>query len=155
MTKRPIRAVAVLDTMWDWRAQTSGAGHSQAVPFFRINPDNHSGRRLYRLVGPGAQLLVTNACRELASHSRQHGRPDPAWLAANLAEIELRREDSVPIDLLLVCGNVAKATFATCGYKPVRAKVMEIMHPAARTWTAAGIARVAEEIRVWWEGRDE
>jgi hypothetical protein len=144
---RPLRVVAVLETMWDWRGMTSGAGHREALRFFRINPDNHSGKRLYKLVGENAQLLVTNACRELASHAGQHGKPDPAWLAQNLAEIELNREDSVPIDLLLVCGNVARATFAACGYKPIGARVMEIPHPAARTWTAAQIAQVAEEIR--------
>jgi hypothetical protein len=105
---RMMRVVAILDTMWDWRGQTSGAGYGQAPPFFRINPDNHSGKRLYKLVGENAQLLVTNSCKELATHSRQHGTPDPEWLAKNLAEIELNRDDSVPMDLLLICGSVAK-----------------------------------------------
>lgn len=144
------RVVAILETMWDWRQQTSDAGYRQAPKFFRINPKNFSGRRLYRLIGPNAQLLVTNACRELVSGPQHHGKPDPEWLAGNLAEIESRRPDSAAIDVLLVCGRVAQATFKTCGYRlrSETARVIEIPHPAARSvWTAEYIAEVQRRIQ--------
>lgn len=143
-----MRVVAVLETMWDWRQRTSSAGYSEAPRFFRISPDNYSGKRLYKLVGPDAQLLVTNACRELVSGPGKHGKPDPAWLAENLTEIELKRQDSVAMDVLLVCGNVAQETYRLCGYRPIRARVLEIPHPAARGfWTGAKIQQVAYDIQ--------
>jgi hypothetical protein len=139
--------VAILETMWDWRQQTSAAGYREAPHFFRINPHNFSGRRLYRLIGPDAKLLVTNACRELVSGPKQHGKPDPAWLAANLAEIEKRRPDSAAIDVLLVCGKVAQATYKACGYQSKTARVIEIPHPAARqVWTREFIEEVSQKI---------
>src|SRR5204863_10164647 len=131
-----MRVVAMLETMWDWRGMTSGAGYSEAPRFFRINPDNHSGRRLYKLIGHDAQLLVTNACRELVTGPNQHGKPDPQWLAENLAEIEAKRPDSATIDVLLVCGKVAQQTFRMSGYQPKKARIVEMPHPAARMWTA-------------------
>lgn len=124
--------VAILDSMWDWRAQTSGAGYSEAPPYFRINPENHSGKRLYKIVGDEADLLVTNSCRELVSGPREHGKPDPAWLAANL----LMLHQKFGIAVLLVCGRVAKETWTRCGVQiGGTLLVVEMMHPAARTWT--------------------
>jgi len=70
------RVVAILETMWDWRGQASSAGYRQAPEYFRINPSNHSGRRLYKLIGPDSRLLVTNACRELVSSAKHHGKGD-------------------------------------------------------------------------------
>jgi hypothetical protein len=139
------RVVAVLDSMYDWRRMTSGAGYRQAPRWFRINPRNHSGRRLYKLVGAEAQLLVTDACQELLRSSRDHGTPDPAWLRANLVALE-------PFHLLLVCGTVAQRTYEECGYScMVRAPVLKIHHPAARTWTKAQLThvtrRIAKELR--------
>jgi hypothetical protein len=143
-----MRAVAILETMWDWRQQTSGAGYTEAPRFFRINPKNFSGRRLYRICGPNAQLLVTNACRELVSGPSHHGKPDPEWLAENLWEIERRRPDSAPIDVLLVCGKVAQATYKACGYKSETARVIEIPHPAARfIWTREFEERISRSIQ--------
>lgn len=143
-----VRVVAILETMWDWQQKTSSAGYSQAPRFFRINPGNYSGRRLYKLIGPGAQLLVTNACKELVSSSKEHGTPDPEWLAGNLAEIEVNRTDSVAIDVLLVCGKVAQETFKKSGYKPLHARVLEIPHPAARqVWTRDYIQQVSRDIQ--------
>jgi hypothetical protein len=141
-----VRVVAILETMWDWRGMTSGAGYSEAPRFFRINPDNHSGRRLYKLIGPGAQLLVTNACRELVTGPNQHGTPDPKWLAENLAEIETNRPDSATIDVLLVCGKIAQKAFRESGYKPKAAKVIEMPHPAARMWTTAMVQETQRRI---------
>ncbi len=74
--------LAILETMWDWRAMTSEAGYARAPAFFSINPDNFSGRRLYRLLGDrlNTWLQVTNACPELVSGPNQHGKqlPHPA-----------------------------------------------------------------------------
>lgn len=125
-------AVAILETMWDWRSMTTGAGYTQRAPgFFRINPDNVSGRRLYTLVGAGYSLLVTNACPQLVTNAKEHGTPDPAWLHENLT-----RSEEHKLDLLMVCGKVAQKTFHACGYQ-TKAFVLEIPHPAARfAWTS-------------------
>lgn len=133
---------AILETMWDWRGMTSGAGYGEAPRYFRINPQNFSGRRLYKLIGADAKLLVTNACRELVRSAKQHGTPDPAWLADNL-----RILDGDRVDVLLVCGKVAQQTFAACGYKPRTATVLEIPHPAARrVWSREFIDTTAARI---------
>lgn len=139
---RAKRIVAILETMWDWRGMTSDAGYTEAPRFFSINPQNHSGRRLYKLVGPNATLLVTNACRQLATSAQGHGKPDPDWLRENLED--LSRGDG--FDLLLVCGKVAQAAFKVCGFKS-RARVVEMPHPAARRWTKALIAEMTERIQ--------
>jgi hypothetical protein len=95
------KIVAVLESMWDWRQMTSGAGYAEAPRSFRINPKNYSGKRLYRIVGADADLHVTNACRELVGSASEHGKPDPAWLRENLDLL-------APFDVLLVCGKVAR-----------------------------------------------
>lgn len=125
--------VAILESMWDWRGMTSGAGYQkeEAPRSFRINPDNHSGRRLYKLCGSRANLRVTNACRELQRSPNDHGTPDSAWLKENLKLLE-------PFDVLLVCGNVAQQTYDVCGYTALR--VLKVPHPAARMWTREMIA---------------
>ena len=125
------KVIAVLESMWDWRGMTSGAGYREAPAFFSINPENFSGKRLYRIVGANATLLVTNACRELVESANHHGTPDPAWLAQNLQSEE-------PFDLLLVCGKVAKATYEKSGVHYWE-KVIEMPHPAARNWTNAAL----------------
>ncbi|HEX8224457.1 MAG TPA: hypothetical protein VF605_11635 [Allosphingosinicella sp.] len=131
------RIVAVLESMWDWRQMTSGAGYKEAPRSFRINPDNYSGKRLYRIVGRGADLLVTNACRELCGSASHHGTPDPAWLRENL-------ELLAPFSLLLVCGKVAQATYASSGYE--FGPKIDMPHPAARMWTNAMIEAVAARV---------
>lgn len=143
-----MNVVAILETMWDWRGMTSGAGYAEAPRFFRINPENFSGRRLYKLCGPNAKLLVTNACRELVSGPKEHGKPDPQWLADNLAEIETRRPDSAAIDVLLVCGRVAQKAFKESGYQLKQGRVIEIPHPAARAvWKRDFIDQTAKLIQ--------
>ena len=137
------KIIAVLDSMWDWRQQTSQAGYGQAPRAFKINPQNHSGKRLYRLVGKDANLLVTNACKELVSAAHIHGTPDPEWLRSNL-------EHLMPFNLLLVCGKVAQATYAKSGFQ-FECK-LDIMHPAARTWSQAKIMAVAEEVKILLAG---
>lgn len=136
MTRAKI--VAVLESMWDWRQMTSGAGYAEAPRSFRINPENYSGKRLYRIVGDDADLHVTNACRELVGSASQHGTPDPAWLRENL-------EILAPFDVLLVCGRVAQATYAKTGHE--FAGLLLIDHPAARRWTNEAIAAAAQRVR--------
>lgn len=143
-----MRVVAILETMWDWESATSAAGYKEAPRFFRINPRNYSGKRLYKLIGPDAQLLVTNACRELVSGPQHHGKPDSIWLAQNLELIEVRRPDSASIDVLLVCGKVAQKAFEQCTYKPKTARIVYMPHPAARqVWTREFIEQKANEIQ--------
>lgn len=140
-----MRVVAILETMWDWRSKTSEAGYSEAPRFFRINSQNYSGRRLYRLIGPDARLLVTNACRELATSAKGHGKADPGWLGENLTTLDTSGHS---INVLLVCGKVAQKTYRECGYAPTVARVIEIPHPAARAyWTQQTLNETAAEIQ--------
>ena len=133
-----MKIVAVLESMWDWRQMTSGAGYKEAPRYFRINPENYSGKRLYRIVGKDADLFVTNACRELCGSATQHGTPDPEWLRENLGIL-------APFDVLLVCGKVAQAAYARSGH--AFARTIEMPHPAARMWTHAMIDAAAERVR--------
>lgn len=135
--------VAVLDTMWDWRGATSAAGYGLAPRYFRINPNNFTGRRLYKLIGPLNKLLVTDSCKELVSSPKKHGTPDPQWLSENLQIINALRT----IDILLICGKVAKGTFEQISYVPEKARVLYIPHPAARVWTKERISIISEIIQ--------
>lgn len=148
------RVVAILETMWDWRGMTSGAGYSEAPRFFRINAENYSGKRLYKLIGPDAKLLVTNACRELVTGPQHHGKGDPVWLEENLRTLDglgPMPEGATPanIDVLLVCGKVAQATYLAQTYQCRWAKVLFMPHPAARSyWTKQVIEAMALQIRM-------
>lgn len=105
----------------------------RAPRFFRISPTNHSGRRLYSLVGVEHELLVTNCCAGMQTSARVHGVPDAAYVTENLRRLE-------PFVLLLVCGAVAQRTYAASGYTSSCA--MPLKHPAARTWTKEEIVEV-------------
>jgi len=128
--------VALLESMWGWRGYSSAG---DVIRYFRINPDNFSGRRLYSLIGPQHSLLVTNSCRECQRSANDHGTPDPAWVADNLRFLA-----SEKMDLLLVCGKVAKETYERCGFQFERVLFMD--HPAARRWTAEGMTTMRELI---------
>jgi hypothetical protein len=131
-----MNVVALLESMWGWR------GYSEAgdvIRYFRINPDNFSGRRLYSLVGSQHSLLVTNSCRECQASANDHGKPDPVWVADNLRFLA-----SEKMDLLLVCGKVAKATYEQCGF--VFPRVIFMDHPAARRWTGIGMEMTRAQI---------
>jgi hypothetical protein len=127
--------VALLESMWNWEGCHDG--DVEAARYFRINPDNFSGRRLYRICGEGHSLLVTNSCRELVASANHHGKPNPIWVKENLAILD-------PFDLLLVCGRVAKETYnATgCNYP----KVIFMDHPAARRWSNATLDEMTSRI---------
>lgn len=111
------RCLVVLETIW--------GGDGQAPGLFRINPDNHSGKRLIYLLGH-RDFWVTNACKEYVANAQQHGKPDSRWLATNLNRLEY--------DLLLVCGRVAQKTYNRVRSKP-HCRTIIAPHPAARTWT--------------------
>lgn len=117
------RIVALLESMWNWK--NCHDGEEDAARYFRINADNFSGRRLYRLCGKNS-LLVTNSCRKMQISANHHGIPDPSWVAENLKLLE-------PFDLLLVCGQIAKMTYGRtiCNYQ----KIIYMDHPAARRWS--------------------
>lgn len=119
--------LAVLDTMWGDRA-------GQAPAYFRINPHNHSGRRLYWLVGTAGRLLVTNCCRELVTHASQHGRPDPVWLGQCIERWLARVVKGKPATII-VCGRVSRTTFAALPRLTAKVRVVDIAHPAARAWS--------------------
>lgn len=127
--------VALLDSMWGWRGYTS---KGDVVRYFRINADNFSGRRLYRLCG-NHSLLVTNSCRECQSSSSGHGTPDPEWVASNLKFLE-----SQGMNLLLVCGKVAKDAYERSGFN--FSKVIFMDHPAARRWSNQSLDAMRERI---------
>ncbi len=133
MSEARSRIVALLDTMW-------GVRKTRAPRYFRINPHNHSGRRLYRLVGAECALLVTNCCPIMQTSARDHGVPDATYVAENLRRLE-------PFALLLVCGAVAQRTYAASGYNSPTGRVLLLKHPAARTWTKTEITEKAELIR--------
>lgn len=132
-----MRIVAVLESMWDWRQMTSGAGYKEAPRWFRINPLNYSGKRLYKLVGEEADLYVTNACPQLMGSANHHGKPDEKWLRENL---ELLKPD-----VLLVCGGIAQKCYDKTGMEHPR--TLRLRHPAARNWTLAQMAETREKVR--------
>jgi len=68
---------------------------------------------------------------------------DPDWLAANLKTLD----SDGRIQILLVCGKVAQATYQKCGFQPKKATVIEMPHPAARLWSKERIAKTSDEIR--------
>jgi hypothetical protein len=134
-------ALVILESMWGWRAASS-AGR-RAPQWFPINPENHSGRRLHRLlrVDPEeGQVWVTNSCQTIQAHAKKHGTPDPAYLLKNI--IEFPQE----IDWLLVGGKVAEATLGLAGEidkagdgamraKLEKSRALFLPHPAARWWS--------------------
>ncbi len=132
------RVVALLDSMWGWRGYVEKG--EEAPKYFRINRDNYSGRRLYNLVG-GNQLLVTNSCRVVQGHANSHGKPDATWVRENLVYLAEQG-----IDLLLVCGTVARATYAAAKLKPIGYAVLHMDHPAARRWTRDGMEETRRRI---------
>lgn len=131
-----MKFLVILDTMW-------GTG-GRAPRWFHINPQNHSGRRLYALTGARyGELYVTNACPQQTTHATRHGRPDAGWLAVSLRLIPGNAHRAP----LLVCGAVAQRAYerilARTGHV---GPVYYMKHPAARTWTRKELDRVRQEI---------
>lgn len=131
-----MKIVALLESMWGWRGHNDPG--EEATRFFRINPDNFSGRRLYRLCGD-ANLVVTNSCRIVQQSANHHGIPDVEWVKENLS-----RAHSDGCDLFLICGKIAKETFEKTGLQFPHVIFMD--HPAARRWTNAKMDEIAAQI---------
>lgn len=137
------KVIAILETFWGWRMNTPTAGRT-APRFFRINKQNFTGGRLYKLIGPNANLMCTEACKELVARPTDHGTPDPEWLKCNLQYL---LKIGFKPDVILVCGKVAQATYRKTGLD-IKAKVLEIPHPAARNvWTKQTIQDVQRMIQ--------
>lgn len=132
-----MKIVALLDSMWGWGGYNDAG--EEAPRYFRINPDNFSGRRLYRICGDGHSLLVTNSCRTVQASASHHGVPDPAWVKSNLEFLA-----GQGMELLLVCGAVARRTFEESGFTFPR--VIQMDHPAARRWSNAKLDAVSNQI---------
>ena len=128
--------VAVLDTMW-------GEG-GKAPTFFAINPNNHSGRRLYALTESHyGNIMVVNACQLQTKHATLHGTPNAEWLAHSLQSLPSHyRRRGVP---LLVCGKVAQETFRQTDIK-WNGPIIYMDHPAARSWTKDKLEAVRKQI---------
>lgn len=144
MTKK---VVAILQVMWDWNSMTSDAGYVEQAPsYYRINPDNRTGSRLYAWLGKKGEyyndLLVTNACPELVTSAKGRGKPDKKWLEENLRELW-------PFDTLLVCGRVAQETFAEVPWNMIErsCRIVETPHPVARMWSNRSLDRAGLFIR--------
>lgn len=146
MSREPMFICALLESMWGWRGYNTPG--EEAPRFFRINPDNFSGRRLYRLLSPGDNMVVTNSCRTVQRSASQHGTPDPTWVKENL---EKAKADGT--ELFLVCGKVAKSTYEKTGL--TYTNVLFIDHPAARRWTRATELEVINQIAAMRPQREE
>jgi hypothetical protein len=131
-----MKVVALLESMWGWRGYNEPG--EEAPRFFRINPDNFSGRRLYRLCGD-TTLIVTNSCKVVQASANHHGTPDPHWVKENISKAI---EDGC--ELLLVCGKVAKETIAASGVQFEHVIYMD--HPAARRWTNEKLEEITSKI---------
>jgi hypothetical protein len=130
------RYLVVIDTMW------SDTARKRSDAWFAINPDNHSGKRLYKITNSVfPSVWVTNACPQRTTHATRHGVACPKWLRANLTMLS-PRERSLP---LLVCGVVARAAYEACGYTH-DGPVVFMMHPAARTWSKKSLAAITRRI---------
>jgi hypothetical protein len=131
-----MKIVALLESMWGWGGYNKPG--EEAPRFFRINPDNFSGRRLYQLCG-SAILLVTNSCKTVQESANHHGVPDPNWVKDNLARAQVDG-----CDLFLICGKVAQETYTRTGLQ--FKNVIFIDHPAARRWTTEKVRSIAKQI---------
>jgi hypothetical protein len=116
--------VVILEVMW-------GLPGDSPRRWFKINPFNHSGKRLIKIIGH-SRFTVTNACPDVVHSAKGRGKPDPSWLAANLKTLNP--------SLVIVCGRVARDTFKR-GMVSKDAKVLYLPHPAARTWSKQSIER--------------
>lgn len=132
-----MRTLVILEVMWGW----SGIRYKEAPRTYHINPENFSGKRLYRLLGDDT-FVVANACPEYVATANGKGTPDPVRLRSILKEHDP--------DRVLVCGRVAQETFVRDMVRPGTV-VVQMPHPAARGWTRAGLDVAQKAIA---EGRD-
>ncbi len=127
MMFRGCRVLCVLDTMW--------GNDGRAPRWFTINPENASGKRLYKITGTEPPAVwVTNCCPEQVSSASMLGTPSAEWLRKSLEWIP----EGLRTAPLLVCGRRANATYDATGYVHP-GSVYRMKHPAARDWTKAEI----------------
>lgn len=124
------RIVAILAVQW-------GYPGDKVLPWFRINPYNHSGARLIKLIGH-RNFLVTNACSDIVYSASAKGAPDAEWLQRNLTLL-------AP-EVVLVCGSVARATFRR-GMVGKAVRVLYMPHPAARMWSKRLMTRYTKLLK--------
>jgi len=129
------KIVVVLEVMW-------GMPTDKVQRWFHINPYNHSGRRLIDIIGH-QDFRVTNACPQLVHSARSKGKPSKEWLSANLSKLQT--------DIVIVCGNVAQATFEPS--MASGAQIVKLPHPAARSWSKKAVEqarrKVAKAVAKW------
>lgn len=128
--KSKARIVVVLAVQW-------GYPGDPVTRWFHINPYNHSGRRLIRLIGHD-EFKVTNACPDIVFRASDQGTPSARWLRDNLKALRP--------DVVLVCGKVANSTFKR-GMVGKAVRVFKLPHPAARNWTKQLIERWSHRIQ--------
>jgi hypothetical protein len=137
--------LAILDTQW--------GDPGQARRWFPINPDNHSGRRLYSLTqSKYPQVWVTNSCREAFGAAHFHGVPDRDWLIGNLNTLSPSQK-KLP---LLICGQVAQKVFDEIDVSDEYwhlGPIVRMLHPAARVWSRELIEHTQRELKEIANGR--
>lgn len=132
--------VVILEVMWGLRYQEQGAR------WFRINPRNHSGKRLIQMLGH-QDFVVTNACPQQVASAKHRGTPSAEWLHANLRSLMMANT----IDQVLVCGRVAEKTFMVNSYAmfcKLGISIVFMPHPAAKGWTRLGLDNAAQAVQI-------
>lgn len=110
----------------------------QSMSTFVINPNNYTGKKLYKLT-EGHDLLVTNACPEVFVNVKDKGRTDLDRLKLSIIEN--------PYDLYISCGKQSNEACIKI-IKDFDDKPLILMpHPASRNLTNALISSVKDAIR--------
>lgn len=109
-------------------------------PVFPINPNNHSGRRLHKIM-PG-WFVVGNACPGIVDRASARGTPDPEHLAKVFQSVIARR---YTLPVVVICGKVARETFQAISRPTEVRRVMFMPHPAARGFWSNAVDAIAKE----------
>jgi hypothetical protein len=103
------------------------------------------------MVPEGSQLLCMNCCPYIVADANTHGTPDPLYVANNLRALDTPMfnqatwEWEYGIEVLLVCGNIAKETFKRSPYKTY-GRILFVAHPAWRAWTNEALGAIRDQI---------
>lgn len=125
-------SIVILEVMW-------GAPDG-ARTLFQINPKNHSGRRLYKIM-PG-RFLVGDACPGIVASPNMRGVPSVEHLES-VFDYAIGRGYTLPV--VVIGGKIARATFEAMPHKPGIKRVMFMPHPAARAFWTKEIEAIAKE----------
>jgi hypothetical protein len=127
--------VALLDSFYT----NDPAHHGTLAPLWWYPADSSvSSRNLRKMLPPGWDILCINSCPTIVASANHHGVPEPLYVATLLRRL-------APIDVLLVCGSIAKGTFKQSPYKGSQPNLF-INHPAWRAWSTVGILLVQAAI---------